>query len=418
MIAGQPGHRKPPFPLDGRLADSRRLLAKSGEFPEDGRVTAVPPCTAASTPSLHALTDQCVQCALCLPACPTYALDAIEAESPRGRIALAKAWDIGLLAPTGAGDHHLDHCLGCRRCETVCPAGVAYDTILTMARTRQRRRRKPPGRQRIIEWLSAHPSTLTALLSAYRTSWSLLPQNLRPLPRPPATLRAATCTETDARPMSLFVGCVARSYEQPLHQAVCRLGAVLGLDITIPASQTCCGSLHAHAGEADRAAALAAKNRQAFSGASTVLSLASGCHDTLAESLRGQAHVRDAIDVIAEGADWLEFAVRPERIALHLPCTQRNAVRSDSALLALLARVPELDVVVIDAGLGCCGAAGTQMLTDSERAARFRKPLLDQLAASGATRLLSANIGCRLHLGNGTTLPVQHPLEFLAECLA
>ena len=57
------------------------------------------------------------------------------------------------------------------------------------------------------------------------------------------------------------------------------------------------------------------------------------------------------------------------------------------------------------------------MVADPARAEAFRAPLLAQLAASGATRLLSANIGCRLHLGNGTALPVQHPLEFLAGCL-
>jgi glycolate oxidase iron-sulfur subunit len=57
------------------------------------------------------------------------------------------------------------------------------------------------------------------------------------------------------------------------------------------------------------------------------------------------------------------------------------------------------------------------MLSDPARAAAFRAPLLAQLEASGATRLLSANIGCRLHLAGGTPLPVQHPLEFLAGCL-
>jgi len=58
------------------------------------------------------------------------------------------------------------------------------------------------------------------------------------------------------------------------------------------------------------------------------------------------------------------------------------------------------------------------MLTDPRRAADYRQPLLDQLAASGATRLLSANLGCRLHLAGGTALPVLHPLQFLAEALA
>ncbi len=149
-----------------------------------------------------------------------------------------------------------------------------------------------------------------------------------------------------------------------------------------------------------------------------MLNLASGCHDQILETLQGQAEVADAIVWLERYADALRFTARHERVALHLPCTQRSASRSDGALRALLARVPGLDVVVLDAGTGCCGAAGTQMLTEPERAARLRQPLLDQAVASGATRLLSANIGCRLHLANAATLPVQHPLEFLGACLA
>ena len=110
--------------------------------------------------------------------------------------------------------------------------------------------------------------------------------------------------------------------------------------------------------------------------------------------------------------------MRHERVALHLPCTQRNVVKSVAALRDLLARVPGLEVVELTAGYGCCGAAGTQMLLDPARAASFRAPLLQAFEDSGAARLLSANIGCRLHLANATSRPVQHPLEYLADCLA
>src|SRR5689334_1064005 len=96
-----------------------------------------------SADPLVALADQCVQCGLCLPACPTYRHGRIEAESPRGRIALARGWALQALEPTTAGDTHLDQCLACRRCEAVCPAGVKYGELLVEARRRQRTRRKP-----------------------------------------------------------------------------------------------------------------------------------------------------------------------------------------------------------------------------------------------------------------------------------
>jgi glycolate oxidase iron-sulfur subunit len=382
---------------------------------EDAAMTCPSP---ASLP-LIALADQCVQCGLCLPTCPTYGQEALEAESPRGRIALVRAWENGTATPTPVGDAHLDACLGCGRCEAVCPAGVRYGELLTAARTVQRLRRPASVRQRAMEWLTSHPSALAMLLNAYRFAWPLLPRQARPLPRPTPPARwpevPAEAADTTA---ALFLGCVARGYDTSLYAAVHRLGAAIGLRIVVPGGQSCCGSLHAHAGDADRAAGLAAANRIAFAGQRTVLGLASGCHRALADGLRGQSEVHDAIAVFAERAERIRFTARPERIAVHLPCTQRNVVRSHDALRSLLARVPALEVVVIDAGNGCCGAAGTQMLTDADRAARFRQPLLDQFSASGATRLLSANIGCRLHLANGTDLPVQHPLEFLAECLA
>jgi ferredoxin len=68
-----------------------------------------------------------VQCGLCLPACPTYRLEQLETESPRGRIALARGWALDLANPTASGDAHLDHCLGCRSCEVVCPAAREGD---------------------------------------------------------------------------------------------------------------------------------------------------------------------------------------------------------------------------------------------------------------------------------------------------
>jgi glycolate oxidase iron-sulfur subunit len=75
-------------------------------------------------------------------------------------------------------------------------------------------------------------------------------------------------------------------------------------------------------------------------------------------------------------------------------------------------------VVELDPALGCCGAAGMHMLDDPAAAAAYRAPLLEGFERSGARLLLSANLGCRLHLAAACTRPVLHPLEFLAQRLA
>jgi len=382
----------------------------------------MPPAAPFSRPAapdpLVALADRCVQCGLCLPACPTYAESRLETESPRGRIALARAWELGTIEVTDAGDAHLDHCLGCRSCESVCPAGVQYGALLVQARANQRLRRPAGWRQRVIEALVVRPALLRLMLRTYGRLFPWLPAQWRPLPPPEPAPHPGPATSHGEAGVALFVGCAANAYEARLREAVSRCLAMLGVRVDVPSGQTCCGSVHAHAGNTEAAQQLAVRNRNAFGAATTVLTFASGCHEAVSQALGGDANrTVDAIEFLsrqlaAHPERWRWLAT-PERVALHLPCTQRNVVRSASTLRALLGAAPGLEIVELDAS-GCCGAAGTQMLEDPTRASAFRTPLLRQLEESGATRLLSANLGCRLHLANGTSVPVQHPLEFLA----
>ncbi len=415
MIPAFAGHGKPP---------KHRVLASA--MATTANSSAIPGPAADTLGSLLALADRCVQCGLCLPHCPTYGLERNEAESPRGRIALVRALANGSLPATDLADAHLDHCLGCRRCEPVCPAGVEYGALLLASRRGQRARRGAGWRQQTIEWLAARPRLLDRLLGLYRAVYPLLP---RLLPRPPARRQPIPLKTRESisagAVASLFRGCIAHRYDTRVHAALARLCAAAGVTLLEPDTQTCCGALHAHAGNADAAAALAARNRVAFAPGIPVLSSASGCHEALQQSLAEHAPVRDAAVFLLQHADALRFRPAHRTVALHLPCTQRSVVRSDAALRALLARIPALRVIELP-DTGCCGAAGTHMLAFPERARALRQPLLDALAASGVDTLITANVGCRLHLQNGIdrgdadidrTLAIRHPLDFLADYL-
>lgn len=379
---------------------------------------------ARSSASLLALADQCVQCGLCLPHCPTYRLDAAETESPRGRIAYMKALAGGQFSPSALGDLHLDHCLGCRRCESVCPAQVGYGALLAGTRAEQFSRRPGSLGDMLCLRLLAAPRLLGLLLKSYGRCFPLLPKRLRRLPRPPrggvdpAPRDGPSSAVVTAAETALFIGCIASAYESRARAGLVKLLAQVGVQADIPRMQTCCGTAAVHAGDIRLAQALSGHNRSAFAGRARVLCLATGCQETLAASLDGVAGVEDATSFLEARGELLRFrSAAGRRVALHLPCTQRSVTRTDAALRRLLARVPELVLIELP-DTGCCGAAGLHMFKEPQRAAALRTPLLQSLANSGAQELLSANIGCRLHLANASALPIRHPIEFLAEHLA
>ena len=225
------------------------------------------------------LADRCVQCGLCLPHCPTYQLDRSEAESPRGRIVYMKALATGLIAPTDKGDAHLDHCLGCRRCEAACPANVQYGDLLALAREQQYLRKQPPYQQRLIKQLLTRPQLLGIAGSLGRLSGRLpdLPKKIMPRP---------LSTSSSHKKVAIFIGCIANTYEANTRLNLERLLNALGFSVEPITQQTCCGTAAVHLGDTDMANGLAEKNRMAFNNNITVLSLATGCHEQLSRSLQ------------------------------------------------------------------------------------------------------------------------------------
>jgi glycolate oxidase iron-sulfur subunit len=398
---------------------------------------ALPPF---DTPLL-ALTDQCVMCGLCLPHCPTYRLENTEAESPRGRIALARALATGALVPSPSALEHLDHCLGCLSCQKVCPSQVNYDEIIV--RTRAALVSGRPAR--FPRWLrDPHRLTMLAHLGAALRAGRWLPRLARVLPKASLWRRIAQTQPDLPRPLrlppapqptqpsrgrvTLFRGCVARAYDTDTRAAARCLLEVLSYEVVETPALQCCGALSRHVGEVDRARIDAASTRDALlaTAAQTVLVSASGCFGDLRDEVGSGTALRVA-DIHAflaadPGFSRLRFKPLALRAALHLPCTQVNVVGELASIHALLARIPQLNLLALPEQPRCCGAAGSYFLENPDFADRLRDEKLDQARALTPDLLLTTNIGCRIHLGNGlreraTPVPVLHPLVLLAQQL-
>src|SRR6202008_879959 len=72
----------------------------------------------------------CIHCGMCLPVCPTYALTQQEQSSPRGRIRLMRSLHDGSLSLGKQFVDEMYFCLDCQACQTACPAGVHYGTLV------------------------------------------------------------------------------------------------------------------------------------------------------------------------------------------------------------------------------------------------------------------------------------------------
>ena len=71
---------------------------------------------------------------MCLAVCPTYEMTKNERSSPSGRIKLIKSVARGEMEITHIFAEEMNFCLDCQACETACPAGVKYGSMVEAAR--------------------------------------------------------------------------------------------------------------------------------------------------------------------------------------------------------------------------------------------------------------------------------------------
>lgn len=391
----------------------------------------------------------CVHCGLCLSSCPTYVELGTEADSPRGRILLMRSLEEGRLDATPEVTRHLDTCLGCRACETACPSGVPYGSLIEAARPFVERRRPAAARlaRRALDALLTRPGLRRAALLPVRAvagaSW------LRTLARrvpssvtayaaalPPARPRIALpeVIEPEGTPRGsalLLTGCVANELFATTNAAIARLLARAGVRVLIPRAQGCCGALSLHLGQRERATTLA-RDVVALARrfpADWIVATAAGCGALLREYDHALALGADAADVARRARDPLallaELGLPPARhaiphaVGVHDPCHLAHAQGVRSEVRELLRQVPALRLVEIEESDFCCGSAGTYNLTEPALAARLLARKLDHVAQSGAEILVAANPGCLLQIragaiARGLQVRVVHPIELLA----
>ncbi|HEX8922767.1 MAG TPA: heterodisulfide reductase-related iron-sulfur binding cluster, partial [Pyrinomonadaceae bacterium] len=413
----------------------------------------------------------CVHCGLCLEACPTYVQTGNENDSPRGRIYLMRAVEESRLAvESNAFRAHINRCLGCRACESVCPAGVEYGQLLEAARADLAQMEARPGlRSRLLHfalrhvWL--HPSrlrfafSLARLMRNARLPRLLIKTRLARFLSPRLEFALALLDSTlsarrskhersakvasgseERKPALLFTGCVMEGLFSQVNRATARVLEANGCAVRSPANQVCCGALHAHAGDLEGARQLARRNIEAFRDEkdAAIITNAGGCGALLvsyahlldkdaeyAERARNfSARVRDISQQlettgVRQGAS-LDETVTTYDASCHLLYGQGAA----DAPLEMLRAIPGLRLVALKGSEVCCGGAGIYNLLEAEMSERVLNEKLKHIKETGAQTLTTGNPGCHMQIAAGARLKgieplrVCHPVELLDESYA
>jgi glycolate dehydrogenase iron-sulfur subunit len=380
---------------------------------------------------------------LCLNDCPTYRVLGDEADSPRGRIQLIRTLVATDAAPSDELTGHLDACLVCRACETVCPPGVPFGRIMEGAREVLAERRKPsPVRGLLtrvgLATIAGHGRLALASRAADLYARSPLPaisRRIAPLAwisslSPKREGRPYEPVEKEGADVCFFAGCVMRETFGDSERATVSVIERSGHRVSAPIEQVCCGALHAHSGDGDGARRLARYNVDAFSGSENVIAVnAAGCG----------AHLKAYGDVLADDPAWRdrarEFAARvrdlseiakpapsrttrPLRVVYQDACHLAHGQRIRQQPRALLRAIDGVTLVEVVDAERCCGSAGIYNLTHPNVSAELQRQKVASIVAAKPDVVVSGNPGCILQIAAGlraagSPVPVVHLARFL-----
>ena len=399
---------------------------------------------------------RCVHCGFCLQACPTYVITSLETESPRGRIALAKALAHGEIEPTPNVVSHFDLCLQCRACETACPSGVPYGRIIEGARAMvQASPQRPQSwrlRSAVLRVMFAKPWRLRWAFGGLRLYQRsplpplvrrFLPGRLRQMEEmlPPLPQRPYDPPEIAANPpgalkgtVALLSGCIMSITHPHTHEATVRVLARNGFRVLVPRSQGCCGALHVHNGDPEAARALAKRNIDVFLGLGVdyVVVNSAGCgsamkeYDELfaadpryAEKAREfVAKCRDVTELLDETGLVAPLGGIEATVTYQDSCHLVHAQRIREAPRKLLRAIPGVTVSEMATPDRCCGSAGIYNLTQTDMSRTLLDAKMDDVLSTGCDVITTANPGCMLQLDLGVRLrdgrqEVLHVVELL-----
>jgi glycolate oxidase iron-sulfur subunit len=397
------------------------------------------------------LLNNCIHCGLCLPVCPTYSITGLERSSPRGRIRLIKSVAEGKLTVSKEFIYEMNYCLDCQACETACPAGIKYGSLVEAARAQIYQGKHASAfvlfiKHILLNWLfSSHRRFKQAarLLRFVQSlgirlflntgkNTKLISKKLHSICSLTPTVSKIFSTDSLAKrilPSSFpryrvifFTGCIMDVAFADVNEDTVQLLLHHGCEVIIPKEQKCCGSLQAHNGDITGAKNLARYIIQLFSryDFDYIVMNSAGC----GAYMKDYGKIFETDSAIAENAKIISSKVKDVSEFLEetgfLPANDRNSnpfygkkvTYHDACHLVhtqhislqprkLINAIDGIQYVELPESTWCCGSAGIFNITHFEDSMQILQRKVENIKRANPDILVTGNPGCLIQIQHG-----------------
>lgn len=223
--------------------------------------------------------------------------------------------------------------------------------------------------------------------------------------------------------------CLCDAFFGEVGIAAVRVLEHVGCTVEFNNAQTCCGQPPYNAGDWDSARKIADHAKRVFAGSDAPIVCASAsCTAMLREGYAllypGEPHVQayelsEFLLTKMNVTEWQLLDPAP-KVAFHRSCHGRGIHLGDSA--ERLLQMAGVQLIEFGAADQCCGFGGAFSVTHPKVSGEIGMEKLNRIRESGATEIVSGDMGCLMHLGGliekqNLMLRTRHYAELLAEAI-